>query len=87
MKKIFINKNIPVLDWPSQSPDLNTIEHIWAHMKTQIRGKNFNSKEELKKDITRVWNNIPKDLIVKVVNSVPKRVVEVVKSKGGYIKY
>ena len=56
-------------------------------MKTQIRGKNFTNKEELKKCIARVWNNIPKELIVKLINSVPKRVMEVVKSKGGYIKY
>ena len=87
IKNFFINKNIPVLDWPSQSPDLNPIEHIWVHMKTQIRGKIFNNKEELKKDMARVWNNIPKELIVKLINSVPKRVMEVVKSKGGYIKY
>ena len=87
IKKFFINKNIPVLNWPSQSPDLNQIEHIWAYMKSQIRGKNFTNKEELKAELITVWNNISKDFIVKLVNSVPKRVMEVVKSKGGYTKY
>ena len=48
-------------------------------MKSQIRGKSFTNKEELKAKLITVWNNIWKDFIVKLVNSVPKRVIEAVK--------
>jgi hypothetical protein len=26
----FAEKNIPLLDWPARSPDLNPIENLWA---------------------------------------------------------
>eukprot|EP01066_Platyproteum_vivax_P000628 Platyproteum_vivax@DN10690_c0_g1_i1.p2 len=44
------NKKIGVLkDWPSCSPDLNPIEHIWAKMKHQLAGTMHKNVEDLKK--------------------------------------
>ena len=31
--------NLIVLPWPSRSPDLNPVEHVWDAMKLQIRQK------------------------------------------------
>ena len=28
--------NISLLDWPPQSPDLNPIEHLWQHVKSEL---------------------------------------------------
>lgn len=36
-KNWFLSKNIPVLDWPASSPDLNPIESLWALMKRRLR--------------------------------------------------
>ena len=30
------DNNITLLDWPPQSPDLNTTEHLWNHMKKEL---------------------------------------------------
>jgi hypothetical protein len=76
-------KKIEKLEWPSQSPDLNPIEHVWAKMKYDLRGKTFRNKNELKAELKRMWENIDGEFLKKVISSIPKRIMEVVKAKGG----
>lgn len=86
-KRFFEEKQIKVLDWPSQSPDLNPIEHLWAHIKKLLSKKKLKNKTELKEELTNIWKSISQETCENVVNSMNRRVREVLKAKGAPTKY
>ena len=88
-QKWFENNGVEVLDWSAQSPDLNPIEHLWQHLKRQL-AKYENSPVsiyELWERVETEWNNIPPQICLDLIASMPRRVDAVLKAKGGYTKY
>jgi hypothetical protein len=59
---------IRVMEWPSQSPDLNPIEHLWEEVERRIKCQNKN-KNELMEKIQEVWNEIPQITLDKLIDS------------------
>ena len=47
-KEFFIQKQIELLEWPAQSPDLNPIEHLWAILDKKCGTRCLKRKEDLK---------------------------------------
>ena len=76
-----------LLQWAAQSPDLNPIEHIWAYMKKESEKICTESMETRCRELTRIWNGIPLELIQKLILSMPKRAASVFKANGGNTKY
>ena len=85
----FLNsQHINVLDWPGNSPDLNPIENLWALLKTKVSQRQPSCLEEMRKVIKEVWvHELSPDYYLNLVNSMQRRLQEVIKNKGGHTKY
>jgi transposase len=87
VKDYFTQKDIKVLDWPSQSPDLNPIEHLWDHLKREVKKVKVKNLKELEAEVKKIWNNITKDVCSNLVNTMNDRVNAVIRADGGHIPY
>lgn len=87
VKEYFKENKINQLEWVPQSPDLNPIEHLWDIVKRELRKTQTSSKIMLKSQILETWNNMPSELLQKLVHSMPRRLEAVIKAKGGPTKY
>ena len=70
----FQEEHISVLDWPSQSPNLNPIENLCGILLTKVyeNGRQqFYSKKDLKKALQKYWDEIPLQVLHNLSNSKP----------------
>ena len=79
--------NICVLPWAAQSPDLNPIEHLWDHLGKVVDEMRPTSLADLKQKLSAAWESIKPEVTQKLVDSMPARVQEVIRSRGGSTKY
>jgi len=87
--KWFKNHQYQVLSWPSQSLDLNPIEHLWWHLKRKVADYEVspNGILELWDRVEEEWNKIEPEVCQNLIRSMPRRIEAVLKAKGGYTKY
>lgn len=85
--KWFSDNNVNVLSWPAQSPDLNPIENLWQEVKVALRGKISTNKDTLWSLVEEAWKAIPRAKCQKLVDSMPRRCMAVINSKGFATKY
>lgn len=83
------SKEIEVLDWPAQSPDLNPIEHLWSHLKRRLNAYETSptSMQELWERTETEWNKIDPNVCQSLIESMPRRLEAVRRAKGRYTKY
>ncbi len=84
----FLKKNrVKVIQWPSMSPDLNPIEHLWGILKRQVEHHSPSSIQSLKEVILEEWKKIDLPKCRQLVHSMPRRLGAVIKNHGGHTKY
>uniref|UniRef100_F6Z3Z6 Fizzy-related protein homolog n=1 Tax=Xenopus tropicalis TaxID=8364 RepID=F6Z3Z6_XENTR len=83
----FKTKHIHVLEWPSQSPDLNPIENLWQDLKTAVHKHCPSNLTELELFCKEEWARISVSRCAKLVETYPKRLAAVIAAKGGSTKY
>ncbi len=76
-----------VMQWPSQSPDLNPIEHAFHLLKTKLKGKCPKNKQELKTVAVEAWQSITRDETQRLVMSMRSSLQAVIDCKGFATKY
>uniref|UniRef100_A0A8C7JRH1 Tc1-like transposase DDE domain-containing protein n=1 Tax=Oncorhynchus kisutch TaxID=8019 RepID=A0A8C7JRH1_ONCKI len=79
--------SLNVLEWPSQSPDLNPIKHVWRDLKTAVQLCSPSNLTELERIFKEKWEKLPGCRCAKLVESYPRRLDAVIAAKGASIKY
>lgn len=79
--------NITEYDWPSNSPDLNPMENVWNLLKVKVNRVENKTIIELIKCIEDKWNEIDKETINNIIESMPNRIIEIIQNNGDYIHY
>ncbi len=80
--------HVDVLPWPAVSPDMNPIEHIWDLLGRRVRSRhNVSNLQELENALQIEWNNITPRVVQRYVNSMRRRIVQVIRNNGGHTRY
>jgi transposase len=75
------------MPWPSQSPDLNPIENLWSILDLKTKERKPQNEQELFETLETAWYELDRDLLTRLVDTMPERVRKVIESKGFPIEY
>ncbi|MDP3792933.1 MAG: transposase [bacterium] len=80
-------KRLPMLFWPSQSPDLNPIENLWGHLDRQVMDRRPTSEDQLFEILEDGWNALSVTYLQSLADSMPRRIQAVLDNNGWPTKY
>ena len=91
VKDFLRGKNVRVLDWPSNSPDINPIENLWADAKKHLsRIDSCVDAASFQTDLVNYWaqyNSSRLYVVQNLIASMKDRCKALVDNYGDYLKY
>jgi hypothetical protein len=89
--------NIPVMDWPAQSPDLNPLENLWSEFKKCFHQrfselfnyptKSLEAQYRYGEIMQEVWYSQGMEMVEVLIESMPRCCQAVIDANGGWTKY
>ena len=72
--RAWLAENVPaILDWPANSPDLSSIETLWAIMKNSVEKENIGTAAKFRTQLVQIWNEFDPVMLSRLIESVPVR--------------
>ena len=79
---------IRTLRWPSRSPDMNPIEHVWSALKRSITVNHQPQNiAQLREALVETWRQLPQHLLQRLILGMPRRISALLLARGGYTRY
>ena len=79
-------EGIAVMKWPSQSPDVTPIEHVWEIIGEKAQNRNSQSIDELWGFLKEEWESITTTFCKMLIGSCGRRYNEIIQCKGKFTK-
>jgi hypothetical protein len=89
-RRVKLSNNIVCLGWPGYSPDLSPIENVWRtlirRLKIRFRTPHLRPKGlvGLIRAAQEEWNDIEQEKEDRFIDSMPSRVLKVIRRYGGH---
>ena len=86
--KEFLDEKFPeVMEWPSNSPDLNPIENLWGIIKHEVEKRMPSNISELHQYLTEEWQKIPSTTLVNLIKSMNRHCQLIIDNNSDRIPY
>lgn len=83
----FEEVGVHLLPWPSKSPDLNPIEHVWDFLGREVAARFPMNLMQLRNFLVEEWNRFPQNVLNHLVEDMPRRINAVIEARGRNTKY
>ncbi len=84
---LLMKLKLKVMEWPSMSPDLNPIAHMWGVLKWKVEKHHVSNIHQLRDVIMEEWKRMPATTCAALGNYMPRRIKAGLDNNGGPTKY